>query len=536
MNARPVPARTGSRWPSLTREGAGRARSATLHVALLIALSLLPRGIAMRSSLWVDELHTSWAVSGTWAEVPERARLGNQSPLYFQLQWLALRVLPPQGEMLRVLPLAAGLLLVVGLYALVRGSTGSSSLAFLVGAWAALDKNFVFYSTEARPYAVVQLVALLQLVLFLFRLRSPTRGVRVTFLALTALLLYLHYTTVLIIAAEFACLGLATVSGRAASRRAALRSWAVDAGLLVLLILPALPHAAEVFHRRGDWQSFVRPQPIASIVTMLHAARYVAPAALAWLIARATQNDNLLSLTTRHPGAALPAGTLCAVWFGTVGTAWLATEWHVAPLLHNRYLISVAVVPLLLAAELLARLRRGVALAVGAGVLLLVLHMDGYIASRGLGASTMRFEDWRGLVAELDRRADLETPILMRTGLLEADRLAGPRAKLLRKYASFPLLGAYRLSHPPPIVEAIANLPPFDLSADARQALHRHQAVWVIYRGSPRHRAEYIDRLRSELSDAAGVPLAVEQQRYYGTLLLVRFSAGGENGLSRSEK
>ena len=39
-------------------------------------------------SFWLDELHTARAIWGDFGEVSERAAVGNQTPLYFQLMWV----------------------------------------------------------------------------------------------------------------------------------------------------------------------------------------------------------------------------------------------------------------------------------------------------------------------------------------------------------------------------------------------------------------------------------------------------------------
>jgi hypothetical protein len=87
---------------------------------------------------------------------------------------------------------------------------------------AAIDQHFVFYASEARPYALVQLLGVVQVMIYL-RLVGQTTATRwpnfdrqlVGWCVLSALLFALQYTTALLLAAELLWgLGLAIVSRR----------------------------------------------------------------------------------------------------------------------------------------------------------------------------------------------------------------------------------------------------------------------------------------------------------------------------------
>src|SRR6185369_7409386 len=79
---------------------------------LAAALAIAVMGTAWhvwlaRESLWADELHTAWCAGGSFAEVGRRAAVGNQSPLFFWIEWLLTRLLGESEFVLRLPSLIA---------------------------------------------------------------------------------------------------------------------------------------------------------------------------------------------------------------------------------------------------------------------------------------------------------------------------------------------------------------------------------------------------------------------------------------------
>ena len=139
------------------------------YPVLLVLLTLLGGAIRFsqaRESLWVDELHTAWTVAGGLHDIPPRAARGNYSPLYFYLPWVAARLLGSGEIALRLPSLLAGIALIPLTCLAIARWTKSSSAGLLAGFLVTIDQNFLFFSLEARSYALVQLTALGHLMLF----------------------------------------------------------------------------------------------------------------------------------------------------------------------------------------------------------------------------------------------------------------------------------------------------------------------------------------------------------------------------------
>ncbi len=191
-------------------------RNFFLLTALIAAVALGIRWtIATGDSLWLDERHTAWTVADGLTQVAGRAADGNQNPLFFWLTWVSVRLFGQSELSLRLVSILAGTGLVgVAGWLTWRGS--KSLLGVLVTCLIiALDWRFVFYGTEARPYALMQLLGLLHAGLFVHlvgwlpspeknrlkgRLTQPTKWSALTLLSIA--LFYCHLMSIWLFVAE----------------------------------------------------------------------------------------------------------------------------------------------------------------------------------------------------------------------------------------------------------------------------------------------------------------------------------------------
>ena len=169
--------------------------------------------------------------------MPRRAAIGNHSPVYFLLPWLSVQLLGLSELALRLPSLIAGTALVPGVYLVARRLSGSPLAAFVAASLATFDSDFLYFSSESRQYACVQLVALGQVAVLWQMFQGGGWKWRTAWILLTALLFYLHYTAVLLVVAEVVFV-VALILFRAwpAGR---LKNFAMDVAGAALLMLPA---------------------------------------------------------------------------------------------------------------------------------------------------------------------------------------------------------------------------------------------------------------------------------------------------------
>jgi uncharacterized membrane protein len=487
-------------------------------LALLALFVFLGAGLRVwqaRESLWLDELHTAWCAGGSLAEVAPRAAIGNQSPLFFWLEWLLVQLFGASELTLRLPSLIAGSLLPAALYGVAWRWTRSSLVA-LVAAWlATVDPRAIFYATEARPYALVELLAVIHVALFAELLVQPTARLRIALVLGAALLFHLHYTAALLIPAEIAAWLLAIAIDRRAMRYrpAAL---AVDLFYLAALAAPAAWNVAAIAGRRENWVAFVPQQPAHEMLRLL-------PWTGAVIFILVDPDSFLRTDTTNKNESRL---LLVLAWLLIpVSIAWLTTETDLARIFFVRYLAVSAPAAMLLAA-LCIRLppwpayRIFLALAIGAyafsssGIIPQLRHDGRAVADRR--------EDWRSASAWLAQRlADQPYPVLVRAGLIESDGLRVHHDPLLEDYSLLPVTSLY------PLPVRRAELLPLPYREAGRlekweQDLVRGRGgAWLVVRGSETSAINVERRMIRSVSPTRNGRWHVTERKRFGDLHIV---------------
>jgi mannosyltransferase len=416
-------------------------------LAAITALAAVLRRWQINESLWVDELHTSWCVQGGFWHVSERATAGNQSPLHFYLVWGVTRLLGENEFTLRLPSQLAGIALPGMTWLLVRrvwrdgvdmssGQNDSRNWSALLAAFlVAIDHTSIFYSTEARPYAVVQLLSIAVLIAALNVIRQPSAAAPLWFIWACAALFYLQYTSVLFLAAVMAALLIWAVFHP--SQEYNWQSWLVDVGGTAAICAPPIVQLFDIAARRENWGSFIGQPKVADLV-----------ASYPWLAAPI----GLLPLCFRTTSRPLPKGLalVCAAAVLPVLLAWGLSHWHVAMLFHPRYVIA-ALPAMWIAVAIATQLptRRSLRIALMVMAAASALGWSGIaenIVKRGC-VLTDRQEDWRSAIAAAEDEY-LQHPgwrILVHSGLIETDALRQPHNAAAREYGLLPVKALYPL-------------------------------------------------------------------------------------------
>lgn len=556
----------------------------------IVALAFWLRLVQVGESLWLDELHTSWVVADGGRQLVSRAAVGNQSPVYFALVWSVTRLASANEFWLRLPSVLAGVTLAVGVYWAMMRWTACPSAGLLAALLVAVDRNCVFYGQEARPYALVQLVGLVHVGIFAGLLRWPTgaakqtdgtdgsrasygtkapagiavlaerqgseeyrRALRVAWLGTGALLFYLHYTAVLLVAAEVVAYSLsrfflADASGfRTAAARPEVadqstgyrwRELSLDLTLLALCLLPAVPHLREIAQRRQNWLSFVparSPWRIWEIGDLfpLHVYLFAPLAVLAasWAYRRVRGSRRAPAAGSRGPDVRWFLLALC--WLLVPLTlAWIATASGSAPLFFRRYLIVAAAAPILWAALCCAACPAGVWRGVCALVVVSVaVHQGGMIRQWRQDGRVVgdRNQDWRSAVAYISEQAEAASPVFVRSGLIEAERWYAGEDPLRREFCLLPVLGLYRLDRPKDALFPLPISPPAVLSSEAHRRVLAGREAWCLVHGSEQSLVRFEASLRSTWP-RAGVPLSSIHRRSFGDVAVLRIrTASGDS-------
>ncbi|HTU79219.1 MAG TPA: glycosyltransferase family 39 protein [Solirubrobacteraceae bacterium] len=170
----------------------------------LAALTLLAAALRLSTldlqSFWYDEAFTPVHVlhPSLWATLRSVAHSENTPPLWYVIAWADARVLGTGEVALRLPSALAGIATVPVAWAIGR-ELADRRAALACALLVAVNPLFVWYSQEARAYALFVLMGALAMLCFLRAEREPTRA-RLTAFALSgALALLSHYFAVFLL-------------------------------------------------------------------------------------------------------------------------------------------------------------------------------------------------------------------------------------------------------------------------------------------------------------------------------------------------
>jgi hypothetical protein len=421
-------------------------------------------------------------------EVASRAAIGNQSPLLFWLEWLLVQILGPSELTLRLPSIVAGTLLPGALYFLACRWTGQPWLGVLA-AWLVVfeprqlfnsaEARHFYFATEARPYALIELLAVAHVALFVELLERPTFLRRLLFVAGGVLLFHLHYTTILLIPAEIVLYLLYRATRPEASAYRG-RTLALDLFLLIAFCLPALGNLQEIFARRSNWEAFVGQPPATAILTL-----WTGGVAAVLALVNMDAFVRRIAISRRE----LPVLALLLWAIVPLAITWLATATDTARLLFPRYVVATAPAATLLAA-ICVRLApsKSLQIILGIGIAAFALRSS-YMAEQFCQDGRFiadRRSDWRSAIAHFNAHPDHDQhPVLVATALIEADGLRAVHDRALADYCLYPVTSLYPIDAERVRLVPLPRTSAGRLDPDVRERIRRSGGAWLIVGRSP---------------------------------------------------
>jgi mannosyltransferase len=509
---------------------------------LLIAVLVLSLGLRIyqiNDSMWVDELHTAWVAAGPAEDIVARAAEGNQTPLFFAVEWLLWRLLGPSEFSLRLPSLIAGVGLSWVCYELVQKLQRAENDSFaplLAACLVAVDPQAIFYAQEARPYAFLQLVsALLALVTWL-RLEGDSSRLRLAWITAAATCVHLHLSAGLVVAGLTLVLLLKAGIGKSSEQEPRLRDVCLDIFIALVLISPLIPLARMVSMRQENWGKFINEHP--GWHDWLTVFRW-SPAILVLLGLKVLQTvllhrrgEEFLRQVVA-PILRSPAFILLSAWqLFPAATAWLATRCADSPLFYPRYLLGSWPATIIAAAccSLLIPLK-WVRFAIAGALVVWVIWHAGYFEQWKATGRLLadRREDWRSAAQRLNSEwREQPLPVLVFTRWIECDSLSecSPnRGDRLRLYCLAPANSLYPLAAPDSDIYPLRFTHPGRLDATVATVVSQRGGAWVYGRGRESLLEELKTDLKASFSSTNQPQVELEQSFGQVHLLRVRFLA-----------
>jgi len=379
-------------------------------VAALTAVALALRVAQIRQSMFGDELFAYDEVAGrSFGGMLDAVLHGPEvtPPAYFVLAWISAQLGDPTVWM-RLPSLLAGVALVPLTYALGTLTAGRRA-AVLAAALVALWPHAIFYSVEARPYALLACAVAASTVCLLRALETRRTGWWVAYGALSLLAVGTHLTAIFVLGAQ--------AIWALVAHRDAIRPLLIANAVAGLLFLPWLPRL-----RRDDVGWLLNlyggfdPSPsefadeVAHLLTGYPFAALgdipTVPAAAAFLVAVGAAVAAAAWALWRRPGrmAALDALIVLlplAVVAGLFANSALSDR----DLVSTRNMISATPYVAVLVGRLVMRLRRPVAPALAA-VLICAVAL-GAILALGDAGQRPRYRDAAAYIEREARPGDV---------------------------------------------------------------------------------------------------------------------------------
>ncbi len=508
-------------------------------------------GIAMTESLWLDELHTSWAVSGTWQEIASRAAAGNQSPLYFWLVGSFTETLGQNPEWFLRLPSTLAWLGAVALFAhhirfhAQRGNAHGTLFALCVVGWISLDRLQWFFATEARPYAYVQLVSLAGwcCVAGIARKRGasfgtdwrPVSALIAVWCVLSIANIYIHLTAALPVFFQWIT-GLWLGTRKRGSDRNMNFSiaWIAAAIAVGLALMPLLQLAFPVWQRRSQWATFASDVSLSKAISMFPFVPILSCVLVGWM------GDRLWPSKANPTSSEKEIDARILWWIAMLGPwslAWVLAATHVAPMFHERFVFASAMPLFMVGAIELLRFRhqalRWIA-CISVAIAIIFSQSTASVWRAGYLVGNLRGEDWRGASQWISSQIGPEEPVLCFSRLIEADSSPAnpielPLEPALADYLAFPMHGVYqihdRTGRP---VRATPLLEDHRRWANQLHDLYsstsnnpRPTRIWLVYRGSASRLRLRLAEFLPDLERHGFAMQATEPQRF-GNLYVVQ--------------
>ena len=487
-----------------------------LILAIVVLAAVIRCTISTGDTLWLDELHTAWAVGDGLSQVAGRAIDGNQNPLFFWLTWISIQLFGPHEFALRLVSVLAGtgLVAVAGWFTW-RGSQSAIGVV-VTGLIVAMDWRFIFYGTEARSYALMQLLAACQAFL-LAKLMGWLRTnndqkqneswLWPAFVAISIALFYCHSMSVLLLVAEGFMVGLFWLvwDKKTLSEKYQFKPLLLAFAAVLVGCLPGILQSRQVFGRRGNWSGV---SSIAQLTNDLWQplSFWIAIPIVCWIVgllgskfwqsklrqSTKVAEDNLHALMTFVLSWAL---------IPIVGVA--VAHWtNVAPLALMRY-TTVGTVAMPIFAGLVIGMLKPLPIRLIAAIgILFASHQANFVTQELATWGSLphlRYELWSDPISTINGNvAKRNQPVLLFANVIEdGDAIANldPR---FQEYLLFPVSGFAKVERTGRVVQACPTLPKSDprrILASQVEEIKEQGGAWVLIRG----RAETIEDIERDL-------------------------------------
>jgi len=319
---------------------------AAILLICLIALIMRLWGLGFQS-LWLDELQTMNETNPAlgWGEMFSFFKTGeHHPPLFFIIERLFFTIFGHTASIARLAPAIAGVLGVWAIYRLGQEIL-SRQLGILCAVLTCVNYFCISYSQEARPYSFAFLFATLSFTWFIRLLKDPSKRNLGWYSVFSLLLLYTHYYSLFVIAAQVILALLFILQEQGSERKKLVGSFLLALLIIVIGYLPWLSYFKANVALRTFWITDVSPAFLQNFFYEYFGnANLLNPLLLFLLFSffvKVAINAESISVKRVKENSLLLAFTLILFWIFIVLLIPYIRSLLVVPMLYPRYTIVV---------------------------------------------------------------------------------------------------------------------------------------------------------------------------------------------------
>jgi len=435
----------------------------SLAVALIVvAFAIWVRVPFCLESFWVDELHSAWAVWGSFGEVASRAAIGNQTPVYYWALWVWRQVFGDSELALRASSVLMSALACGVVAAGVAQQTRVLASGAIAGLMLAIDPHSLFFGTELRVFPAILLIAACTCWAWSVNRRSVSTRSAIAVVGLILLAALVQPTSI----AVLGCLTIWPIAmffTRDGITRPKL-SWLWGVALTCVALVIAWQLAGEVlmtaWKHRGQWAALGSARNFRQIETLWRwKTMAIIPASLAIVavVIDRFRSREIVGVRPAHSIRISDWAWPMALVLVATALFWTLSYTGIATVFHRRYMI--AALPILAwgggtaIAQFLAtignwtdarRLHRRTPVAISFSLIAIVIIIHTVNQNRNSTSTILRGEGWRGAVQAVQESEYSEPKtVLLSPGLIEEERFLASGDATKIQYLAFPLSGPY---------------------------------------------------------------------------------------------
>jgi uncharacterized membrane protein len=394
---------------------------------------------------WLDEYGTWWVVSGaTWTEVAARAtNIQGQSPFYYLIVKLFTDMFGEGSFQLRLPSVLLGILTLVVAFRLAMEIFQDQSLALVSTAVFSVTEQLIWFSQNARPYALAVFLTLLSFHFFLHFLQLPKTRNGALYAVTTVLLIYSHFLFGFVLIIQ-----IVVVTVSFGWRELFSKDWLLTFSLVAVLCLPLAGQIVSLYGRRQtlNWV----PQIVQAIQASALARGFADP----WALVLATVTllaVGLRSIDLRDPPTRRVLSFLIGWMIIPLAGLWTVATIIGVSLFEARYILVIYPAAYYLWAWLMLHVKpagwlRWLPSAVFV-VATVTLSLIPYLVESGTfrRSEKLGWDQAAKILATVGRPGDL---VVFYAAFIEADLFAQrPDDKYLLSYVGWPLLAHLPANH-----------------------------------------------------------------------------------------